>query len=63
VFSNKTKEQQKIDWGLRPDDIVVGYIGRWSGEKNPLALGKVISALPEEFKGVYVGVVRDGPWS
>jgi len=63
TFSDKSKEEQKQAWGLSKDDIVIGFVGRWCKEKNPLALGKVISALPEEYKGVYVGVTHSGPWS
>lgn len=47
--------KQRQYWGFNDDDIVIGYLGRHSPEKNPAAAIKAISELPSRFKAVYYG--------
>jgi glycosyltransferase involved in cell wall biosynthesis len=43
-------------WGVRPDQKVLGYLGRMSIEqKDPGALARAVAALPEEWVGVGIG--------
>lgn len=48
------KAQRKI-WGIKEDEIAVGYIGRHHWEKNPTALIRALPYLPNGFKGIYYG--------
>lgn len=43
------------DWGLRDDEIAVGYIGRFSPEKRPEAAAIAASALGAPYRAVLVG--------
>ena len=45
-------------WGIGQNEIVVGYVGRLSAEKNPLAAVEAVRALGRPFRAVLVG---DGP--
>lgn len=42
-------------WGLRPDQKAIGYVGRFGPDKRSEALGEAIANLPEEYVGVLVG--------
>lgn len=41
--------------GLRPDQTVCAYIGRYSAEKRPVLLAEALALLPEKFVGLWVG--------
>ena len=49
------RERQRDAWGVADTDVVVGYIGRQSREKNPRAAIDSIAQLPPQFKAVYCG--------
>lgn len=51
----KTKEEIRKEWGASKEDILVGFIGRWDYQKNPLALANGISKLPDNYKAVFIG--------
>ncbi len=53
-----TRNQQRADWNVPRDAKVLGMVGRLSHEKDPKALTRAISCLPEEWVGVAIG---DGP--
>lgn len=42
-------------WGVPHDARLVGYIGRVSADKDPLALARAIAALPASWRGVAIG--------
>jgi len=42
-------------WGLKPDEIAIGYIGRFSYEKNPMAAAVAAAELGPPYGAVYVG--------
>lgn len=46
-------------WGLRDDQIAVGYVGRLSPEKRPEAVAEAVACLPENYVAVLVGGGRD----
>ncbi len=41
--------------GFGPDDFVVGYVGRFSPEKQPHLIVEAVAALPAPFKALMVG--------
>jgi hypothetical protein len=41
--------------GFRPDDFVLGFVGRFSPEKRPQLLLEATAALPANFKCLFVG--------
>lgn len=38
VVAQVPREETRAAWGLEPDDIALGYVGRLSDEKNPMAI-------------------------
>ncbi len=53
--SLRPREVVRLEWGLRPDEIAVGFVGRISPEKNPLATSRAVRALGPGYRAVYVG--------
>jgi glycosyltransferase involved in cell wall biosynthesis len=51
----KTKDEVRKEWGANEDDVLIGFVGRWDYQKNPLALANGISGLPDNYKAVYIG--------
>ena len=49
------RQWQREQWGLEEDQIAIGYVGRLSNEKRPLALAEAIKELPSQYVGIYVG--------
>ena len=43
------------EWGVEEYDVVVGYMGRQSSEKNPRAAAEAVSYLPSNYHAVYYG--------
>lgn len=54
------REAIRKRWGVGPDDVVVGYLGRQSDEKNPLAPARATVVSPENYHVVYYGYGHDG---
>jgi len=51
----RTREETRGAWGVRPDEIAIGYVGRMSAEKNPLAAVLAVHALGRPYRAVLVG--------
>ncbi len=51
----QAREQVRRQWGLAPHEIAVGFLGRLSWEKNPLAIARTVRALGLGYRAVYVG--------
>ena len=49
------REAQRRAWNVSDEEVVVGYIGRQSREKNPRAAIEAVAELPSRFKAVYYG--------
>ena len=49
----RTRKRQQ--WGLAADDIVIGYLGRFSQEKHPTAPALAAAKLGGRFKAVCIG--------
>jgi glycosyltransferase involved in cell wall biosynthesis len=49
------REDVRNAWGLAEGEIAVGFVGRISPEKNPLATAQAVSALGSGFRAVYIG--------
>ena len=55
VLPTQTREVLREELGLRPDDVAVGYIGRYSKEKNALAAARAVRELGPPYRAVYMG--------
>lgn len=42
-------------WGVGEQHRLVGYVGRYSSEKNPLAAARAVASLGDDFRAVYAG--------
>ena len=51
----KTKGEIHKSWGWKASDVVIGYLGRQSPEKNPQAAGLAVSGLPKKYRAAYFG--------
>lgn len=55
VEATNPREATREAWGLTPDEIAIGYVGRYSWEKNPLAAALACADLGPRYVPVYVG--------
>lgn len=51
----RKREDVRSAWGLAESEIAVGFVGRISPEKNPLATSQAVCALGSRFRAVYIG--------
>ncbi|MCR9230460.1 MAG: glycosyltransferase family 4 protein [bacterium] len=51
----RDRDEVRRKWGVSPDTKVVGYIGRFAYDKNPLATAEAVAELGEGYHAVYVG--------
>ena len=51
----RRRDEVRADWGIAPSEVAVGFIGRLSPEKNPLATSLAVRELGEGYRAVYVG--------
>ncbi len=49
------REEMRTKWGLEADQIAVGYVGRFSYEKNPAAAAQAVHELGGPYRAVYIG--------
>jgi len=49
------REVVRTSWGFKPTDVLIGYLGRLSPEKNPIAVAKGVKQLPSNYHAVFVG--------
>jgi glycosyltransferase involved in cell wall biosynthesis len=42
-------------WGLKDRDVVIGYLGRQSEEKNPMAPALAVGVSPDSYHAIYYG--------
>jgi glycosyltransferase involved in cell wall biosynthesis len=57
VVPKAGRAAERADWGVTDNDVVIGYIGRQSDEKNYLAAARSLFGLPDNYKAVYYGGV------
>jgi glycosyltransferase involved in cell wall biosynthesis len=55
VVPQRSWEAVRAGWGVAPEARVLGFLGRFSGEKDPLALARTVRYLPPEWVGVMIG--------
>jgi glycosyltransferase involved in cell wall biosynthesis len=55
-----TRRELRETHDLKNDDLVVGYIGRQSPEKNHLAAARAVNSLPLNYRALYYGVGPKG---
>lgn len=51
----ESRDSTRERWGLRPDELAVGYVGRIGLEKNPFANVRAVKALGRPYRAVWVG--------
>lgn len=51
----RSAAEMRREWGVRPRQKILGYLGRFSDEKNPYVVADAIAALPDDWVGVMVG--------
>ena len=51
----RSREVVRQEWGLAPNEVAIGFVGRLSPEKNPLAISRAVRELGPGFRAVYVG--------
>jgi glycosyltransferase involved in cell wall biosynthesis len=52
---------QRKQWGLKPTDVALGYVGRQSPEKNYMAVASSVDYLPPRYKAIYHGATVNTP--
>lgn len=55
LATTRPRTQVRAELGFRPEDFVVGFVGRFSPEKQPDLLIRVLAQLPPRFKGLFIG--------
>ncbi|MBS0207155.1 MAG: glycosyltransferase family 4 protein [Planctomycetes bacterium] len=59
ISPSRSRDEVRKDWGVRPDQIALGYVGRFSPEKNPLQLARIVAGMDKKYVAVYHG---HNPW-
>jgi glycosyltransferase involved in cell wall biosynthesis len=52
---SRPRVEVRASLGFRPDDFVLGFVGRFAPEKNPFAVIEAVARLPLHFKLLLVG--------
>lgn len=52
---SRPRHRVRDRFGFDPGDFVVGFVGRFSPEKNPMAIVEALADLPPRFKALFVG--------
>jgi Glycosyl transferases group 1 len=52
---SKPHHEVRAALGFQPSDFVIGFVGRFSAEKNPYAVIEAVAGLPSHFKALMVG--------
>ncbi len=55
LIPQRGRDAIRAEWGVEPSERVLGYLGRWSPEKNAIAAVRAAEALPEGWRSVVVG--------
>lgn len=53
--THQGRQATRRQWGVADEEVVIGYIGRLSGEKNLPAAALAARALGQPYRAVYVG--------
>ena len=53
--AHRPRDEVRREWGLLPHEIAVGFVGRISPAKNPLATSQAVRTLGPGYRAVYVG--------
>ena len=55
LAATRDRNEFRESLGFGPNDFVIGYVGRFSGEKRPAAVLQATRRLPHRFKALMVG--------
>lgn len=53
--SEGARDRMRALWGVDRDDVVIGYLGRQTPEKNPFAAALAVHSGEDHYKAVYYG--------
>ncbi|MES2789508.1 MAG: glycosyltransferase [Planctomycetota bacterium] len=56
----RDRESMLSEWGVPAGHHAIGFVGRWSSEKSPMALAEAVHALGSKFHAVYCGPQQGG---
>ena len=59
ISPSRSRHEIRQEWGVQSDQIAVGYVGRFSPEKNPLHVARIVGKLGGKYVAVYHG---HNPW-
>lgn len=48
IFDSEKKRQQRKKWGIKPDELLIGHVGRFSFQKNHFFLIDIFHAIQEK---------------
>lgn len=57
----KSREEVRSELGLKPENLAVGFVGRFSRQKDPWVLLEAFSKVVLSFPGAKLVMVGDGP--
>lgn len=60
IAPSRPREHTRTQLGIANDWRAVGYVGRFSGEKNPLKAAQIVGELGEGYVAVYHGLRMEG---
>jgi len=55
ISRSRSRLEVRESLGFQTDDFVLGYVGRFSTEKNPDVIIDAVARLPRHFKALFVG--------
>lgn len=58
---SRSREEVRREWCVGEDELLVAYVGRFSKEKNLLAIARAVQGLGEGATAVYIGSGVDEP--
>ena len=61
LIATRSHASTRAGWGLPPEALVAGYLGRLAPEKDPAAMLRLAESLPEPWHVVIVGEGREEP--
>ena len=59
IAPSRSREEVRQSWGVHDNQIAVGFVGRFSPEKNPLQAAKIVGKLGPRAIAIYHG---HNPW-
>lgn len=55
VVPQRSREDVRREWGLQPQHIAVGFVGRFAPEKRPELVAQAVAQFGGDYRAVFVG--------